>query len=262
MADLHARNCNQHDDRADAQGPWHRLHDGFRYWTNLLLIPMFVQMILEARAGWDEVAGDYEGLELFYCANFFIDWALGLAVADDRRKWLKNPANIVDLVSSIPLGYLFQGLRAARMLRAIRVLRVLFRARRFRGKGTQLVRVMGLLGAVTFAGAIAFQIVEPEATSGLEEALWWSLVTLSTVGYGDIMPTTPAGHFVAFAIIIAGLGAIGYTAGFMTSIVDDQPDETLERIREIDARLARIEAALALAVEQKSADTLTTDRRP
>jgi voltage-gated potassium channel len=221
----------------------------FRFWTNLLLVPLFVQMILEASAGQGKTVGDYDTLELFYCANFFIDWVLALVVATDKRKFLKDPANIIDLVSSIPLGYLFQGLRVARLVRVVRVLRLAARTRRFKGKGSKLIRAVGILGSVTFSGAIAFRIVEPESTSGMEEAVWWSLVTLSTVGYGDIMPTTPAGHLVAFAIIIAGLGAIGYTAGFMTSIVDDEreDDETLVRLRAIDERLARLEALLGAA---------------
>ena len=79
---------------------------------------------------------------------------------------------------------------------------------------------MAIVGATIFAGAYTIQIVEPQMVDSFVAALWWSLVTVSTVGYGDIFPTTTAGRTVAVILILIGVGVCGYVAGFMTNIYD------------------------------------------
>ena len=118
------------------------------------------------------------------------------------------------------------------------------RLHRFRGKGAKGVRAFGFTGAIVLTGGLAFRIVEPDSTTNLEDALWWSLVTLSTVGYGDITPTSTGGHLVAACIIIAGIGVFGYLAGFMASLLVSSDEQhmlrTLERIEEQLAELQRV----------------------
>jgi voltage-gated potassium channel len=246
-------------DRQDHEQPqrdvWAQILKGFHYWNNLLLLPLFVSMVLELSYEGSEWADESRGLELFFCLNFLAEWALGLALAPNKRQFLRDPVNIVDLVSSVPFALIFQSVRVVRLVRVVRVLRLATRAQRFKGKGSKLIRAAGLMASVTFSGALAFRIVEPQSTAGFEESLWWSLVTLSTVGYGDIRPITPAGHIVAGLVIIAGLGVIGYTAGFMTSLMhDDEADnELLVRVKALDEQLTQIKLALA---------SLTRDKQP
>ena len=70
----------------------------------------------------------------------------------------------------------------------------------------------------------------------------FQVVTLSTVGYGDVMPVTPGGRVVAIALILAGIGVFGFMAGFVTSLMEDpEEDEILATVRRIEARLDRLD---------------------
>ncbi len=246
-------------------------HDiGTRLWralgfiNNLLLIPLFTVMVLETGLGLaDERYAAYSAVNLGFCVFFLAEWALGLAVSLDRRAYLRSPALGLDLVSSIPFGYLFQGLRIVRLFRIARIGRLMLRARRFRGRGAALIRAAGIVSATVFAGAVALRIVEPETCPRFGDALWWSLVTLSTVGYGDILPVTAAGKAVASVLIIFGIGVFGYVAGFMATLLDDpEEDQILATVQRIEARLARLEASGALATDRADPDRAVAHSEP
>lgn len=210
------------------------------YVNNLLLIPMFTVLVLETMAGTpQEHLIVFRSANLWFCGFFFAEWCLGLVATDNRRGYLLSPEKILDLFSSIPLGVLFEGLRVARLVRIVRLVRMMLRARRFRGKGAKLLRVFGVVGATVFAGGLGLRIVEPQTIAGLGDALWWSMITVSTVGYGDVVPVTTLGRSVAGVLVFVGIGVFGYVAGFMTSLMED-PDED-----EMRMALARIEAHLA-----------------
>lgn len=226
-------------DATDSREPRvHRFLGWLRYVNNLLLIPMFTVMILETSTGTTLAKMNFGIPNLFFCASFMLEWSLGWAIATNRRAYLRDVGNVLDFFSALPFGVVFQGLRAVRLLRILRVVRLALRARRFQGKGARLIRVTGLVGTTVFAGALAIRIVEPSATTGFFEAIWWSVVTLSTVGYGDITPTTLEGRLVATALITIGVGVFGYVAGFMTSLLDDpEDDEILLAVQRLEAKL-------------------------
>lgn len=217
----------------------HWLHENLAFLNNVLLIPLFTVMVLGVMEGSGrELVVTLELANLGFCALFFTEWLLGLAVSDDRARYLKSMEKTLDLVSSIPMGHIFQGVRAARLVRILRIVRVIVRARRYRGAGRRLIRMATIVGATVFAGAVGLRTVEPETVGSLGEAAWWSLVTVSTVGYGDIVPTTGVGQIVAGTLVLFGIGVFGYIAGFMTSLMDDhEEDEILETVRRIEAQL-------------------------
>ncbi|WP_052550596.1 potassium channel family protein [Enhygromyxa salina] len=222
---------------------WAKVLRGLEYTNNLLLLPMFTVLIIEASVR--DSTDVFASVNEFFCAMFFAEWALGLALADDRWAYLRSPSNLADLASSIPVSALAQGLRVVRLLRLLRVIRLVSRIRRFQGKGATMVRAFGLFGALVITGALAFRIVEPHSTESLEHALWWSLVTLSTVGYGDVTPATPAGHVVAVFVIVAGIGIFGYMAGFMTSLIEDpEEDEILAIVQRLEVQVGELRATL------------------
>lgn len=231
--------------QAECSSGWLRVYEWLGYINNVLLLPMFTLLILEISHGRSDVA--VAGLNDFLCAMFFGEWLLGLALAKERWAYLRSPEKIADLLSAIPFTALAQSLRALRLLRLLQVARLAMRLHRFRGKGTKALRAFGFTGAIVLTGALAFQIVEPQSTEGLEDALWWSLVTLSTVGYGDITPATTAGHIVAACIIVAGVGVFGYFAGFMASVlVEAEENQTLEALARIEDQLAALQQTLEL----------------
>lgn len=191
--------------------------------NNFLLIPLVALMVFEASGQGQD--NELSQLYLGFCIVFFTEWLVGLGAATDKREYVLSLSNMSDLLSSIPVGTLFQGFRLVRLLRLLRLFRVVWRTRRFQGRSAKAVRAVALVCSLVLAAAIAFRTVEPQATSGFEEAMWWAVVTLSTVGYGDVMPKTPAGHLVAACVIFCGLGVFGYMAGIMTALLDDHTDD-------------------------------------
>ena len=120
------------------------------------------------------------------------------------------------------------------------------------------VVVTGFAGLVVVGGGTAVWLVEgerPDSTiRSWGDALWWSLTTLTTVGYGDHVPVTTTGRLIAAGVMVAGVAVIGAVAAIVTLMVAlrvareeemafEAAAETLEQ--RLDARLARIEARLA-----------------
>ena len=220
-----------------------RLYRWNGFINDVLLIPMFTTIILETSLSEDS---PFNALlahsNVGFCAIFFTEWLLGL-------------------ISTLPFGNLFQGLRIFRLARLIRVLRVVIRARRYRGQGEKLLRVGSIVGVTIFAGALALHTINPEAVDyNFGTALWWSLVTVSTVGYGDYSPTSGAGRLIASVLILFGMGVAGYLAGFMASVLADSEEEDIYDICvRIDAKLDRIAEKLGVDVSDIQNTALLED---
>jgi voltage-gated potassium channel Kch len=135
------------------------------------------------------------------------------------------------------------------------------------------VIVTGFASLVVIGGGTALFLVEgqrPDATiRSWGDALWWSLTTLTTVGYGDHVPVTTTGRLIAAGVMVAGVAVIGAVAAIVTLVVAlrvareeelafEAAAETLEQ--RLDARLARIEARLAgLDAHLKTLSTVRVD---
>lgn len=227
-----------------------RVHDLLVELNNLLLIPVVSVITIDLLSlGLALPTQDLDGLEdlnAIVCVFFALEWLIGLMLSDDRAAYLRNPMRIADLVSSVPFGY-FHSIRIIRMLRVLRLLRVVWRMRRLRGQMREIVRVSGLVTATAISGAVALRMVEPETVGSFGEAMWWSIVTMSTVGYGDISPVTTTGRNVAVTMIIVGIGIFGYAVSVLTSIMvdpNDDGEELMNILRRLEGRLERIEARL------------------
>jgi voltage-gated potassium channel len=166
---------------------------------------------------------------------FLIDFLRRVRVADDARKYVVKGWGWLDLISIIPM------LRIARILRIVRVMRVLqrmggpsaamqaFFASRATG-GLLLVFLIAIL--VLEFGGIAVLFTEKDAadatilTAG--DAIWYIIVTMSTVGYGDIYPVTDLGRLFGVVIIVVGVGVFGTLTGFLANAFMAPADEAGE----------------------------------
>ena len=113
------------------------------------------------------------------------------------------------------------------VLRLARVARLVIASKGARQLFDRLGRVALVAGSVMVAGAVAAYYAEhpvnPEfATFG--DSLWWAIVTLTTVGYGDIVPETTTGRIAAVMIMITGVAVLGLLAGSLSSFFRLQPD--------------------------------------
>lgn len=159
------------------------------------------------------------------CALFFLDFILTFAAAPRKLRYLAT-WGWIDLLSSIPM---VNALRVGRLARVVRIFRVLRGIRSARILASAILQRRAQ-SAFLAAGLVAFVLLlfgsiavlqfedTPEANiKGPEDALWWSVVTLTTVGYGDRYPVTLEGRFVAVILMLAGVGLFGTLSGFVAS---------------------------------------------
>jgi len=188
-------------------------------------------------------------------AVFLAEFASRFGASRDRRRYLRG--HWIDIVALIPVA---RGLRIARLLRVLRLTRffassyrALVRAERMRGaEGIALV-VVGW-SAVTVICCIAFYAVEADVNPQLRspiDALWWGVTTLSTVGYGDVIPVTEEGRLVASALMLLGIGLFGAITAIVTSTLvaateEDAPTGALTDLE----RLAALRASDAISIEE------------
>src|SRR5579863_5535759 len=109
--------------------------------------------------------------------------------------------------------------------------------------------------SMTIAAGLLMTVIDHKNFPSLGSGLWWAVQTVTTVGYGDHVPATPAGQILAALVMLLGIGFITViTASITSSFVQrfrhphgaagSEPAASAEHLRSIDARLERIEAAL------------------
>lgn len=151
-----------------------------------------------------------------------------------RRHWL----DIAIVVLSPPLFVPPQlaSLRLLRLLRLVRLLAIIGRLQQGTGRATgqQGLTYVGILVFFfVFIGGVSMHELEPEKAPTVWEGLWWAVVTLTTVGYGDITPATFEGRLLAALLMFVGLGAFGTLAGSVGAMFlakGDTIEDRLERI--------------------------------
>jgi voltage-gated potassium channel len=105
--------------------------------------------------------------------------------------------------------------------------------------------------AVSSTLVLQFESKNPDAniTTG-GDAMWWAVVTITTVGYGDKYPITPGGRLTAVVVMAAGVGIIGALASILSSIlVPPPPQETADSASRVEQELAAVRAELAAVRE-------------
>jgi voltage-gated potassium channel Kch len=104
--------------------------------------------------------------------------------------------------------------------------------------------------AILAVGATMIYLFERGSNPSIDspgDAVWWAIVTATTVGYGDISPTTWGGRAVAVVLMFVGIGVIGLFTGNVAGFFIEQEANPPS---DVEARLARIEAQLALLIER------------
>lgn len=169
---------------------------------------------------------------------FIIDFVIRLIISKVKLLvFLKR--NIFDLIAILPFNSLFRIFRITRLLRMARLARII--------KFTKLIRILAFLniiknrassffktngfnyaiyvtGITIILGAGAIYIIEKGLTvNSLGDALWWSFVTTTTVGYGDISPVTSTGRIIASILMIFGIGFVSMLTGTIATYFINKP---------------------------------------
>lgn len=174
-------------------------------------------------------------------AVFVADYGIRLWRAENKRRFFRE--NLFDLIAIAPVGA-FRAARLVRLVRFLRVVRgmaVLWRvSATVRGvlRTNQLGYVLLFTTALVIAGGIVIHEVEPEIGS-LQDGWWWSLVTTTTVGYGDLAPRTAEGRVLAVVLMLVGIGTIGMITGSIATYFIGSRGSTNAHIKHLQRQLDR-----------------------
>ncbi|MGA6102681.1 ion transporter [Psychrobacter pocilloporae] len=172
--------------------------------------------------------------EWFFTILFTIEYALRLFSAPNRLRYAFSFFGIVDLLSVLPsyLSLLFVGVQYLLVIRVLRILRV-FRVLKLKAYMQQAgflasalktsqqkitVFFLSLVLLVTIFGSIIYVVEGPEnGFTSIPLSIYWAVVTMTTVGYGDMSPKTPLGQAIATMVMITGYSIIAVPTGIFTS---------------------------------------------
>jgi len=130
-----------------------------------------------------------------------------------------------------------------------------FAMRRLEGaleSGRILRYLLVTIAVMAVASGVIIRIVDPEDFPSLGLALWWAAETVTTVGYGDVVPVQPAGRAVASVLMIVGYASLSLLTGIIASVLVRRRNETQEPppdFKQLDQRLAEIERLLQKRAE-------------
>ncbi|WP_051216201.1 potassium channel family protein [Ferrimonas futtsuensis] len=191
------------------------------------------------------------------CMVFIVNFFWGLARADNRKQFFTQ--HWIDLVASIPV---IEPLRFARIFQVLRVIRLMRMSRSLlkayshhKRETTATSLLVALITVLTFSSVMILLFEDGVPGSNIndaESAIWWSLVTISTVGYGDYYPVTTEGRVIGAMVIICGVSFFGIVAGYLASIfVSPEEQEKLdEQNKQLQMRSDALEARLAALTDQ------------
>lgn len=203
-----------------------------------LLIVILVSLVLVILDSVEHISLEYHTLfvTLEWIITFFftIEYILRIISIKKPKNYIFSFYGIVDFLSTIPLyvSLIFAGSGALLSLRALRLLRVfrIFKLVRYSGAGSvvsvalkkSLPKILIFLYSVIIiafvAGTIMYLVEGPEnGYTSIPIGIYWTIVTLTTVGFGDIHPVTPLGQFVATIIMLLGYGIIAVPTGIVTA---------------------------------------------
>ena len=171
-------------------------------------------------------------IEVGTVAIFSVEYLLRIWLSDKKLAYIFSFFGIIDLVAILPF-YLSAGvdLRSIRVLRLMRLFRILKLAHysdaitTFQKAFTHVKAELSVFGVfsllILYVASVGIYIFEheaqPEAFGSIFDSLWWSIVTLTTVGYGDSFPITVGGKIFTSFVVIIGLGIIAVPTGLFAS---------------------------------------------
>lgn len=222
-----------------------RFGRSFDLFICILIVISVIALTIESMPGlppWLYTALQIE--EAIVVAVFTFEYFVRLMAADRPRNYIFSFWGIIDLVAVLPfyigLGADLRSVRAFRLLRLLRLLK-LFRHMRaaehlmtaFRRVSDELIVFAGIALLLLYLSAVGIYYFEheaqPESFASIPHSLWWSVVTLTTVGYGDIFPVTFGGRVFTFFVLLVGLGVVAVPTGLVASALTQErnsdPDE-------------------------------------
>jgi voltage-gated potassium channel len=210
----------------------------------VLIVANALAVMLETLPGWqDRYGGWFLAFEAFSVAVFTVEYGLRLWSCVEHRdrdfrdpvtgrlRWMATPMAIIDLLAFLPfyLSFLVPiDLRLLRLLRLVRILKITRYSPALATLGAVVVSegravlgaILVMLVVAILAGSLMYTIegaAQPEVFSSIPAALWWAIVTLTTVGYGDVVPVTTLGRMLGALVTMAGVGVFALPTAILSA---------------------------------------------
>lgn len=176
--------------------------------------------------------------DIMTCVVLLFDFFYGLLKSDDKKRYFKE--NWLELVASIPFDIILSPFMVLRYLRLIRIFRILFLTGEYFGligkflKNTRLDEILAVFLLIVIGSTLSLYLVDP-GMNNLFDDLWFVVVSLTTVGYGDITPNTVYGKIVSLILLIVGVFIFSaITGAISTYFMDNLLKEGSYRIIELN----------------------------
>jgi voltage-gated potassium channel len=252
------------DPRA-ATSKYERATDGPLTVLALLMFPLLVvPLVKDLSDGWDRIL---QALDYLIWAVFAFDYAARFYLTPNRARFVRT--HIPDLVIVlVPFLRPLRLLRSARLFRLLRLSRLaafgmnaLSQLRTiFRSRGLNYI-VLVVLALILISSLVILEFERSYNGANIKtytDALWWAVATVTTVGYGDLFPISPAGRGVAVMLTVVGIALFGViTATIAAHFVEQDmkseattQDDILDRLTAIDAHVQDLDKALGETTRQ------------
>jgi voltage-gated potassium channel len=208
-----------------------RRFDVYLLW--LILISVFVVILESIPAINKNYSDELFWIELFFTIVFTIEYILRILVSPRPKEYVTSVWGLIDFLAIVPFYLMvlvpgtqyFMIFRLFRLLRVFRILKLL----RFVSEAQYLsaalkasahkiaVFIFGVLSLVVLLGTIMYVVEGPEnGYTSIPQSIYWTIVTLTTVGYGDITPHTYLGKFIACVVMLCGYAIIAVPTGIVS----------------------------------------------
>lgn len=216
----------------------------FAYFIQILIFVSIVSFSVETIPGLSpSTRSILKVIEVFCVLVFTVEYLLRIYVSDRKLRFIFSFYGLIDFLAILPfylaLGIDLRSLRALRFLRLFRLLK-LMRYNRAINHFTRAIAttkeeiilfliVTLILIYISAVGIYYFENeAQPEHFASVFDSLWWSIITLTTVGYGDVYPVTVGGRVFTFFILMIGLGIVAIPTGIISSALTKSVDKKEE----------------------------------
>ena len=253
-----------------------RLHGQIDFILVLVIITSVIAVFLETVPGiYEPLKKEFHYFDLFTIFIFTVEYILRFYSAPEgdlesnttaisRWNWMKRPSSFIDLIAILPFYlqmFITLDLRFMRILSVLRVLKLTryntamstFVAVMKRERAAFMSAMFIVVLITILSAAIVFTVeheAQPEKFDTMLRALYWAVITLASVGYGDISPITPIGQAFTMVLSLLGIGIVALPAGILGSAFSDQLHQQREQMVH-DIEVALEDGVLSIKEEEQ-----------